>query len=82
MSSRILQKAQLLKLICGDHMALIIITIMDQEDTAVVNVVCEPTLESNDGPVTAAQQVALTMIEAVGGEKKEPKKDNVIQLLS
>jgi hypothetical protein len=63
-------------------MALIVITIMDHEDEAVVNLVCEPTLESTDGPMTPAQQVAVNMLEAVGGQPKEPKKDNVIQLLS
>ena len=62
-------------------MALIVITIMDLEDEAVVNLVCEPTLESTDGPMTAAQQVAVNMLEAVGAAPK-PKKDNLIQLLS
>ena len=82
MSSMTSQMGQLLKLTCGDIMALILITIMDLDDAAVVNLVCEPTLESTDGPMTPAQRVAINMLAAVGSQPKEPEKDNVIQLLS
>ena len=55
---------------------------MDLDDAAVVNLVCEPTLESTDGPMTPAQRVAINMLAAVGSQPKEPEKNNVIQLLS